>query len=306
MNLVRRFFNTNLREKIMALIVTLIVWGVVVSKMDETRSFAVKLNFYAGKDRVVSLSEPIETIHVTAKGSLFDFARVKDSDLVLSIDLSRKDQGRIAYFFDPSRLPFSRYLSVEQIIPAEITATVSMRAEKQVAVEPYIDGSPAKGWRLESVKKTPGTVRISGPEELLREIDSVTTEKINLSNAKKSFSKRVRIIPSAHSIQIISEENEASVSIAIGRDMREVELKHVPVVLDSEEKAVVSPAFVRLRLKGPAEQIEKTIENGFKVYIADKEQNEFTADRYYVKNLPEGVELIEVEKVKLLTVQKRP
>lgn len=305
MNWLKAFIKTNQREKIFAFVVTFIIWVAVVNKTEETKSFNVKIEPVLAKDKVLS-SDTVGFIHVQAVGSKFDFARVTDDDLVLKVDLTDKEKGKPAiYYFDTNRIPLSKYLKISQVFPEEAIFTVAKRIYRTVPVEPYLDGQPMKGYRVEKVSSSPQKVSVSGPEDLILEMDSAPTEKILLAGLKEPTSKTVGLLFRSQNIRLEEDNDKIDVRINIVRDVREAEFRRVPVLLDGGGEADITPAFVRVKLKGPSEELDKLQPGNLAVYVENKESEKYTVGKYYFKNLPDGIEPVYLQKVKNLKVSKK-
>ncbi len=305
MKTIREFFTVNGREKVLALLATLAIWVGVIASREEPINFAVKVRFDTGPDRVVTTPHPVEMIHIQAKGSVFAAAQVRDEDLEVVIDARRRDPGRAVYFLDEREIPLSRYLKIEQILPREVIFTVSKKADRTVAVDPTLDGQPKKGFRIAAVKSQPATVTVTGPEEIVAALESVPTERIDLTDIAATFTRTVQVSSGQPGVAPAGEEGKVSVTVAIERDIREMTLPRVPLYVDGELPAEIDPAYVVVRVKGPVESIEKVAADGLKAFVQSLPARLYVVDRYYFKDMPPGIEILEMEKVKQLTVRRK-
>jgi YbbR domain-containing protein len=51
-----------------------------------------------------------------------------------------------------------------------------------VRVQPTIDGRPARGYEIESVRSEPETVEVAGPESALKQLREAITEPISVTD----------------------------------------------------------------------------------------------------------------------------
>ncbi len=300
---IKRFFRENLEEKLIALIVTLVIWAVVVSRTEETRSFIVGINLNTGNDKIL-LSEPVKSVHVQATGNRFDFARIDDSMLEVKIDLSHKEPGKAIFYLDPARLPFSKFLRVSRIFPNEIIYTTARRISKKLKIEPYLDGQPKAGYRISSVVVSPDVVTVSGSEDFLREMESVTTEKISLNGLSDTKELSSRISLRSPQMRVEDPEDNVVVRIEIERDVREYLFRKVPVLLDDGTPADISPQFLDIRLKGPSDELERLKKEGVTLYVEARKERSYTVEKYYLKKLPPLVQPVKLPRIKI-RVKKR-
>lgn len=305
MKRVRDFFTVNGREKVLALLATFAIWVGVIASREEPVNFTVKVRFDTGNDRIVTTSRPEETVHVQAKGSVFAVAQATASDLEVVIDATRRDPGRAVYFLDEREIPLSRYLKIEQIMPRDISFTVSKRVSKTVNVDPSLDGQPKKGYKIAEVRSKPASVLVSGPEEVVAALETVPTELLDLTGVAETFTRTVRISSGQPGVTTAGEEASVAVTVAIERDIRELTLPRVPLYVDGELPADIEPAYVAVRVKGPAESVEKVAADGLKAFVQSLPARLYVVDRYYFKDMPPGIEILEMEKVKQVTVRRK-
>ncbi|HOW51099.1 MAG TPA: YbbR-like domain-containing protein [bacterium] len=305
MKAIRDFFTVNGREKVLALLATFAIWVGVIASREEPINFSVKVRFDTGNERVVTTAHSVETIHIQAKGSVFAASQVRAEDLEVVINARHRDPGRAVYFLDEREIPLSRYLKIEQILPREVTFTVSKKIAKTVAVDPTLDGQPKKGYRIASVERRPTNITITGPEEIVAALESVPTERIDITGLAANSSRTVRVSSGQPGVEPAGEDGTVAVTVAIERDIRELTLPRVPLLVDGELPADIEPAYVAVRVKGPAESIEQVAANGLKAFVQSLPARLYVVDRYYFKDMPPGIEILEMEKVKQLTVRRK-
>ena len=294
----KRFFTEYSREKIIALFVTFIIWTFAVNRNQETRSFNVKVDVKTSKEHVL-VSDTVDSVHVKVSGSVFDFAGIEPEDLVLKIDLSNRKPGKFTRFLDSGMLKMGGNLRVVKIFPSELIFKTEKKAEKIVDVEPWLEGQPPLGWKLKGYETVPQKVKISGPEETVEEIDSVSTQRIELGKLKNSVNKDVQIsLPSPY--MTVVGDNNVKVKIDLERDIKIRTFAKVPIVVEGGKKAEIEPSHVKVRLKGPKDELEKLDSSGFSVYVKDAVgRKNYTVDSYFLKDLSPEIELLDVRKLSI-------
>lgn len=300
---IKKFFTQYSTEKILALVITLILWTFSISRNQESRDYTVKLNVIIHSDQMI-VSEPVEQMQVKISGSVFDFARINEKDLFVNIDISSQKPGKFTRFLDAKMLTFAKDLDVEKFFPSEISIRTAKRAEKVVNIEPWLDGQPPSGWKITGYKVTPEKVTVSGPEKEIAEIDSVTTEKTVLESLNGSVEKELKILmPSIHISTV--DINVAKVSITLERDVKTRTYPHVPLVLDSDDKAELSPGTVSVTLRAPKDILDKLTHEGFSAFIKNNpDKTYFRSKEFYLKDMPSEVDLSELKKNIDVSVRK--
>ncbi len=291
MKFLTKLMTVNFQEKFFALFITIIIWILVVSKSQETRSLTVRLANNIGNDKVL-ISEPVTTLHIQAKGSKFDFARLSDEMMTLKIDLSHKEPGRSIMYFDSSKFAFSKFIEITQIYPNEVVYTTAKTISKIVTIEPYLDGQPAKGYRIKNIDVSPKNVLIVGPDEILNEIETVATDKIILNGLKETLAQRTGVSLRSPYIRTTKDE-KINIVINIERDIREMSFQ-AQFKIESDDSAGFTPKGAKIELKGPFEKLEKLQEEGIFLFVESKNIPSYIARKFYIKNLPEDIQIIKM------------
>ena len=115
----KNFFTQYSSEKLLALLLTLILWTFAISRNSESRDYAVKINVIYPKDQMI-ISEPVDHIQVKLSGNVFDFVKIKEKDLVINLDIAAKKPGKFTRIIDAKMMPFAKDLNIENIFPSEI------------------------------------------------------------------------------------------------------------------------------------------------------------------------------------------
>lgn len=84
------------------------------------------------------------------------------------------------------------------VTPSQVQVTIiisSTQTSRASAVVPSRSGSPPPGWELVAISVNPATVVLSGPQELLNALDSVSTSTISLNGLTGTTSRTVNVTP---------------------------------------------------------------------------------------------------------------
>lgn len=305
MKALRAFFAENLREKLVALMLTVAVWIGVVASREETISFPVKVRFEAGPDRIVTTPRPIEEIYVQAKGSVFAAAQARAEEQEMVVDVRHREPGRSVYFVDERDIPLARHLKIEQVVPREIAFTVSRKISKTAQVDPAINGQPKKGYRMAKVMIEPTTVSVVGPEEVLASLETLSTEAVDVSGATENIVRAVRPVTGHPHVRVVPEDATVNVTVSVVRDIREIYVAKVPLLVDGGVATEIEPPSIAVRVKGPIEVLEKITESGLTAFVENLPARLYVVTRYYFKDLPPEAEITEMEPVKQITIRKK-
>jgi YbbR domain-containing protein len=301
---IKKFFTEYSREKVLALILTFVVWVFMISGAREIRDYSVKLEVKTSDD-VVLISDVIETVHIKANGSIFNFAGIVEEDLVLKIDLSSKSAGVHTRFLDASMMPFEDGITIEKIFPSELVFNISSKSKKDVTVDPWIEGQLPLGWKLKQWSVEPETIEVEGPQNEVNELETITTEKVILGSIRENTTRTVKVRSAVPYIKPV-EKQTVKVNIEVERDIETKIFSKIKIVLENGKEAEISPSEIDVTLKGPKDILQKMESEKFTVFVKDLDQKEkFKADSFYIENLHNEVEIIQTQKPLEISVIKR-
>ena len=141
-------------------------------------------------------------------------------------------------------------------ISAARNPRVEQSTSKLAAVLPAIAGEPAYGYTLLGIRVTPQTVPVAGDPKTLAQIQSVSTETVNISGATRDFVQEVSVVaPSGVrtggrvrvAVQIVP-----AIAVTTVRGIR-VE----PPEVGSGLVVDIEPALVQVQVQGPVTLVNR-------------------------------------------------
>ena len=299
----KRFFTEYSREKILALLLTFVLWIFMISGNSEIRDFSLKLEVIVDEN-VILVSDVADIVHVKASGSIFDFAGINEDRLLLRVNLSGKTAGIHTRFLDASMMPFDEGVKIEKIFPSELVFRISPKAEKAVSIDPWLEGQLPLGWKLSGWTVEPEKIVVEGPEREVEELENITTERILLGEITGNVERTVKVRSAVPFIKPAGQDI-VKIKITVERDVETRNFPKINVKLDSGKESEIVPSEVSLRLRGPKDILHKMETEGFNVFVKDIEEREtFKATSFYIKDLPEEVQMIEDKKPVEITINK--
>ena len=131
---------------------------------------------------LVLVSGVPDTVSVQLRGPL---SRALDprAPLEVLLDLSNARPGTNSYPINASDIPLPPEVEVVSVEPAAISLELERRQTLSVALRPVVEGTPATGFVVASVRVMPEQVAIQGPESRLDGVDFVETMPISVEGA---------------------------------------------------------------------------------------------------------------------------
>lgn len=252
--LVRRIFLEDWSLKLLSLAIALVLWLVVTGQNQPvTAHVNVQLNFIRPPSLEIS-NDPPRTVDVMLTGSRNKLDDLTTLDLVATVDISAQRAGeRVLRLADIAQIPLPQGVKVDGYQPSAIAVRLEPIVERQVSVEPKLEGKPVDGYEVYGVRPSKSWVILRGPESRVVAVEKVITEGVWLGGRKESFTApSVAIDVSDPKIDLV--DPVVNVSVDIGERRLEKTFSGVPT--SSTNGGRVQPASVSVTLLGPASMVE--------------------------------------------------
>ncbi len=252
--LLRKIFIEDWSLKLLSLAIAIVLWLLVTGQNEPvTAHLNVQLNFIRPQSLEIS-NDPPRTVDVMLTGSRNKLDDLTSLDLVATVDLSNQGAGdRVLRLADRAQIPLPQGVKVDGFQPSAIPVRLEPIIERQVVIEPRLEGKPADGFEVYSIHPSKGSVIVRGPESRVLALQKVTTESIWIGGRKESFpAPNVAIDVPDPKVDLL--EPIVSVDVEIGE--RRIEKTFSGVAVSSADGGRVQPASVSATLLGPASMVE--------------------------------------------------
>lgn len=177
--------------------------------------------------------------------------------------------------------------------PGNIKVDIPIEDTKRVSLSMDIIGQPAHGYVVSSISVQPEEIYVTGKKEILAGINSLKTEKIDITGENTVISKKVRLI-TPEGTEIADDEN-VSISINIEKiTTTEIIIKDLEYVnLPGDMELVSIQGDIKVTLRGAESRIvdaPRTV----KYYVNLKNAAEGSNVRNVLWEAPQGIEIIEI------------
>jgi YbbR domain-containing protein len=252
--LLRRIFVEDWSLKLLSLAIAIVLWLLVTGQNQPvTAHVNVQLNFIRPQSLEIS-NDPPRTVDVMLTGSRNKLDDLSSLDLVATVDISDQRAGeRVLRLADKAQIPLPQGIKVDAFQPSAIPVRLEEIAERQVTVEPKLEGKPADGFEVYAVRPSKGSVTVRGPASRVNALQKVMTESIWLPGHKESFTaSNVALDVADPKIDLL--EPIVSVDIEIGEKRIEKNLSGVTV--STPQGGKVQPATTSVTLMGAASLLD--------------------------------------------------
>lgn len=303
-------FRRNIAFKLLAIVLAVALWAFFQISTNEVNvDMSIPLTFTVGENfhaQAYTLSnEPIEEIQLSIICTPRDRNTLRKNDYKANITLSGETEnvipsyeielGRDIKYDGPQDL--AGRLLVTNFTPSHVRILIDRQIQKNVMVIPTLVGEPAPGYEIVSTNVIPTAVMIEGPARILKDINSVSTEPLNIDGFKKSLEGKKKVVTNNKNIIAV---NNAPVQIRIGINAKPVTRTFASFPVSAmgdagdEYDIEISPAEVSVTVEAHAPLIDALDPSQLTVYVdtRDVQSGQFTLPIKVIP--PTGCSIVDV------------
>ncbi len=191
--MIHRWIIHNFWTKAASVCLAVLVWLYVSAEqnMEVTHEIPIHLKLPANTI-LVDINSP--NLLATFRGAKSIVQKVEFDKIQYSRDLSGNAQpGKITFMVTENDIQLPKFISVTNLVPQEITMPIDPLAEKELAVEPVLTGSPVDGFKVDGVSVNPSIVKLKGPATILKRSSKIGTQSVDLAGRNRSFFQKVGV-----------------------------------------------------------------------------------------------------------------
>ncbi len=264
--MLRRIFVEDWSLKLLSLAIAIVLWLLVTGQNQPvTAHVNVQLNFIRPQALEIS-NDPPRTVDVTLTGSRNKLDDLTSLDLVATVDISDQRAGeRVLRLADRAQITLPQGIKVDGFQPSAIPIRLEEIVDRQVPVEPRLEGKPDEGFEVYSVYPNKGSVLVRGPASRVNAIQKVATESIWLQGRKASFdAPNVALDVPDPKVDLL----EPMVSVAVEIGERRIEKTFSGVGVTTADGGKVQPATTSVTLLGVASFLEALKPEELRIVLA--------------------------------------
>jgi len=173
---------------------------------------------------------------------------------------------------------------------------------RAIPVDPLITGNPAEGYVVVGTEISPGEIQVSGLPEIIKSLGTLRTELLDIEGASTDIKRELKLQNYEGVYISPGEQSQVQVLVRIEKivektiEFGNIELQNIP----PEHEAKLEDTTVSVVIRGPSSYISAVKPTDIQVYVnledAVKGEKSYPVE---VRNIPKGVELINVEPVRV-------
>ena len=191
--ILKKIFLEDWVMKLVALAITLALWlGVTGLSTPTTQRFTSVPLTLRFSNNIEITNSPIQEVDLVVTGDKRKLAQINKNDLIVSMDVSDVMPGDRVINLTPETVTHSLPTGVklDEIQPSRIAIRIETVEEKEIPVKAETSGEVAEGYEVYSEAISPAKVRVRGPANFIRSLDSVPTERIDLTDRIGDFTAK--------------------------------------------------------------------------------------------------------------------
>lgn len=183
----------NFGLKVLSICIATLLWLVVAGERVVERVLRVPIELQNLPPDLEIVSNPPEMVEVRVRGASGFLTRMTPGDTSAVIDLRTARPGRRLFHLTPGLVSAPYGLETVQISPSTLTMEFETTGVRVLPVQPILDGVPAEGFEMTSVRAEPATVEVAGPESALKRLEEAITETIVVSGRTSALREVVTV-----------------------------------------------------------------------------------------------------------------
>lgn len=256
----REYIYENTGLKVIALLVSLVLWGAVAKKeLALTTLTDVPIEYVnLSNGFVIANDDCLKTATLRLRGQKDLMEPLRADMLVIKIDLATTKPGERVLPLSQADvvLPANINAEVLNIEPQRTRLTIEPLVERQVKVVPKFSGNVPEDYEATSISLNPSTIKIRGPESRVNALADVSTETIALVGHRTNFLEQVNIDIKDPKIYIVDSAT-IELQVQVGQIRVERRIDNVPLrVPTSSDKVTLNPVYVSVTLEGLKSVVE--------------------------------------------------
>jgi YbbR domain-containing protein len=191
-HILRKIFLEDWALKLLALIITFALWLGVTGLSTPTKSrINVPLNLGVSSDAQLT-NVPQQQVEIEISGDKRKVDQIARGELTAFVDLTEMKPGEWVVSLSPDTVfvPLPQGVKLVDVVPGRIGVNIEAVEEKELEVKAETTGNVAAGYEIYNSTVLPSRIRVRGPSSIIRILEYVQTERVDIEGKKDGFTAR--------------------------------------------------------------------------------------------------------------------
>jgi YbbR domain-containing protein len=189
-----KLLTRNLGWKLLSLAVAVALWIAVAREPELATSLSVPVEFKNMPDDLDFDSNVPDRAHLEIRGSSGRLSRDNLAALAVVLDLSDAHAGERTYSIRSTNINLPSGVTFYRATPSQITLRFDRLLARDVPVTALYVKTP-EGYRVRADNIQPAKIRIRGPEQRVKAVNTVATDPVDLTGvvSEKEFRTHINV-----------------------------------------------------------------------------------------------------------------
>jgi YbbR domain-containing protein len=282
----------NLGLRAIALLLAVGLWFFVnAGQRGALAPMRVPISYRALPAGLVIVNSRPDFVQIEVRGPRTLLSLLNPDRMVLRLDLSGVTLGQAVFKIGPEMFNVPRQTDVTSISPSQIVLDIDRMTERQVPIHVNVQGQPAAGYRVASVRANPSAATVSGPSRFVSHVDNLQTSPVEVNGAKADVAQPVSLSAPTDRVTVVGP-SAAEAVVAIKEIIADREFRGLPIeVRDTDYKVKIAPQQITVTVRGPVNQLSGLDLHG-SVYVTAEEVPPGFHDLPVQIELPDGIQFV--------------
>jgi hypothetical protein len=203
----------NVGLKLFALAAALLLWLLVKGGQPADRLVSARIDFRDLPRGLVLVSRSDGAVLLKVQGPKRVLGALELDEVAVSLSAREIREGINVVPLGPGDiLGAPRGVDVVEVSPRSLRLQVEALVQREVQIQPRIEGDPRPGFVVRQVQLEPRAVKIAGPRSEVRRIAEAYTMPVSVEGRAGGFSARTALEPIGQQVKFV---NEAPVRVSI-------------------------------------------------------------------------------------------
>lgn len=248
-----------------------------------------------------------KTVDVAFLGTREDLRYLNRELVKATVDArAHADNGAFSIELGPANVNAPGNARIDFIRPANVSLQLDHEITKQVPVKVETQNLLPDGYEIERLVVTPATVELSGPAQLINDIESIGTEPVDLDGRIRSINKRrLALVPRESLTDVVLDPSAVTLDLTISERSTSSlfpDMAIRPMLPPGRAVRVdLDPDFATLTVKGRPELMKNIAAEDLRLFVDITDLTHLDPVRLPIRAvLPDGITLVRTEPAAIL------
>jgi hypothetical protein len=240
---------------------------------------------------LVIVNQRPDFVQIEVRGPRTLLSLLDPDRMLLRLDLSGVTPGQAVFKIGPEMFNVPRQTDVLRISPSQIVLEIDRIIDRQVPIHVNVQGQPAAGYRVASVKAIPPAATVRGPSRFVYHTDNVQTSPVPVNGARADLEQPASLPPPSERVSVVGPPT-VDAMVSISEIIADREFRGLAVeVRDTDYIARVEPHQINVTVRGPVNQLSGVDLRG-SIFVSAEDVVPGSHTLPLQIELPDGIQLV--------------